>query len=163
MEFDAVFKNVISGTIYQYDEDDHYIDCYPLCDPDLPDENFKLQIDKLIFNQIYFHPIDDESKTETMPTEMLQTDSLEIMKTNAPETCINLLYVDDNSEKASIFNSDNLIRIIALDTISAFLRSMNIDSALRRKPFSLRKNVNPKKYLVHQNEKNFVEEYQKLK
>ena len=28
--------------IYHYDENGDYFDCYPLCDPDLPDEKFKL-------------------------------------------------------------------------------------------------------------------------
>ena len=91
MEFDVEFKNLVSGTIYQYDENDDYFDCYPLCDPDLPDENFKLQIDKVIFNQNYFDSIDDETKTETNTQEILQTDSLQIMKTEVPEAYCNLL------------------------------------------------------------------------
>ena len=154
IEFDAQFKNLISGTIYQYDENDDYLDCYPLCDPDLPDENFKLQIDNRIFNQNYFDPLDDEAKTETKAQEILQADSLQIMKTEAPETYCNLLYLI--LIRITLNTLDTLIRI-TLHTISTFLRSINIDSSL------LRKYVNPKKHLVHNNEESFVEEYQTLK
>ena len=42
IEFDADFEKIIGGSIYHYDENGDYFDCYPLCDPDLPNQHFKL-------------------------------------------------------------------------------------------------------------------------
>ena len=140
MEFDAEFRNLINGTIYQYDKNGDYLDCYPLCDPELPDENFKLQNDTLILNQNYFVPLDDE--TETIVTETLE-DSSEIMKTKVPKIYYNMSYLGDNSDKKSRFNGETF-KVLAFHSISLFCRGLNIDSPLHNAPFSLRKN-HPKK------------------
>lgn len=42
IKFDSDFKKIIGGSIYHYDEIGDFIDCYPLCDPDLPNQNFQL-------------------------------------------------------------------------------------------------------------------------
>ena len=147
MEFDAEFRNLINGSIYQYDENGDYLDCYPLCDPELPDENFKLQT--LIFNQNYFDPLDDGSETETIDVETLQ-DSFQIMKAGIPKISFNLSFLGDNSEKKSRLNGEKL-KGLALNSISLFCRNLNIDFLLHREPFSLRKNNNRKENLVREN------------
>lgn len=43
MVFDARLEKIENGWIFQLDENDDFFDCYPLCDPELPDEHFKLK------------------------------------------------------------------------------------------------------------------------
>ena len=51
LKFDLEFQNLIDGFIDQYDDDGDLYDCYPLCDPDLPNQNFNLMNDER--NSIY--------------------------------------------------------------------------------------------------------------
>ena len=95
VEFDPDFKNLIDGSIDQYDDNGDLFDCYPLCDPDIPDQNFKLNIENpdfanamkstyengcsIKFNPKFFDEIYDP-KTNTEFIENLSTTVSRTMK-----------------------------------------------------------------------------------
>ena len=56
IEFDLCFEKIINGSIDKYNEEGELFDCYPLCDPALPDQDFKL---KVVFNEKFFNEIDE--------------------------------------------------------------------------------------------------------
>ena len=69
IEFDICFKKIINGSIDKYNEEGELFDCYPLCDPALPDQDFKLKVEtteqslltkkKSGFNEKFFNEIDE--------------------------------------------------------------------------------------------------------
>ena len=68
IEFDLCFEKIINGSIDKYNEGGELFDCYPLCDPALPDQDFKLvetREQSLLtkrqsgFNEKFFNEIDE--------------------------------------------------------------------------------------------------------
>jgi len=47
IEFDLCFEKIINGSIDKYNESGELFDCYPLCDPSFPDQDFKLKIETI--------------------------------------------------------------------------------------------------------------------
>ena len=45
IEFDLCFEKIINGSIDKYNDKGELFDCYPLCDPALSDQDFKLKIE----------------------------------------------------------------------------------------------------------------------
>ena len=69
IEFDLCFEKIINGSIDKYNEVGELFDCYPLCDPALPDQDFKLKDETTeqslltkrqpFFNEKFFNEIDE--------------------------------------------------------------------------------------------------------
>ena len=47
IEFDSSFEKIINGSIDQYNNSGELFDCYRLCDPKIPDQDFKLKTDAM--------------------------------------------------------------------------------------------------------------------
>ena len=70
IEFDLCFEKIINGSIDKYNEKGELFDCYPLCYPALPDQDFKLKVEtteqsllttrQSVFNEKFFNEIDEK-------------------------------------------------------------------------------------------------------
>ena len=47
IEFDSSFEKIINGSIDQYNNSGELFDCYRLCDPKIPHQDFKLKTDAM--------------------------------------------------------------------------------------------------------------------
>lgn len=123
MVFDATLDKITNGWNCQFDENDNFFDCFPLCDPELPDGPLNPKKDRLLFNRHYF-----DSYNQGLEVEQRQ---LKKMPHNSPmkssKTLFNLRFVDDNYG-----TSNNFLIIERL--ISFICRRINIDSLLQKKP-----------------------------
>ena len=78
MEFDPSFKKIINGSIDQYDESGELHDCYPLCDPELPDQDFKLkELSPLKINENFFNHV-HEPQDNSLTTKKIFTVSRQV-------------------------------------------------------------------------------------
>ena len=153
MIFDAEFGKIVNGSIYQYEENGDYFDCYPLCDEKLPNEHFMLKTDRLNFNQTYFDSLDHQSEADTKDLEKMQHDSL----MTRPKTHFNLTFLGDNYGRSYKFNSVSFIKSM-ISVVDAVFHRINIDSPLHRK-LSPQKTCHAIKYLDQGDEGNSDEGY----
>ena len=109
IEFDLCFEKIINGSIDKYNEEGELFDCYPLCDPALPDQDFKLKVEtkerslltkrQSVFNEKFFNEIDETQDYLLVPNNTSKQSKLFGLKSNI------------NAEKSHHYSRIKMVRM----------------------------------------------------